>query len=139
MPKAVTEVDREMGARVRSRRIELGLTQGALASALGVSFQQVQKYEKGKDRIKASALATLAQTLKMTIGDLYGATARLGFAETDQAPFGPGAPVGDPMLAAEAMRLNRAFLQIADPVLRRAVVELAIRLAESGAAKSRSD
>jgi transcriptional regulator with XRE-family HTH domain len=139
MPKAVTEVDREMGARVRSRRIELGLTQGALASALGVSFQQVQKYEKGKDRIKASALAILAQTLKMTIADLYGAAARPVFAEKEQAPFRAGAPVGDPMLAAEAMRLNRAFLQIADPILRRAVVELAIRLAEYGAGKSRSD
>lgn len=138
MPKAVTDIDREVGARVRGRRIELGLTQSALAQALGVSFQQVQKYEKGRDRIKAGALATLAQTLKMTIGDLYGGPARPGFADGEQAPFQApaGAPLAaDPMVTAEALRLNRAFLQISDPALRRSIVELAVRIAESAAPK----
>ncbi|MCS6780987.1 MAG: helix-turn-helix domain-containing protein, partial [Geminicoccaceae bacterium] len=61
-------LDRRIGERIRLRRTELGLTQEQLASALGISYQQVQKYENGVNRISASRLAEIAQRLEVPIG-----------------------------------------------------------------------
>jgi len=66
-------VDIHVGARVRLRRIELGMSQERLAAELGLTFQQVQKYESGANRVSASRLWEIAAVLKMPIGDFFPA------------------------------------------------------------------
>ncbi len=65
-------IDLEVGARVRNLRKHRSLSQGALADALGLTFQQVQKYERGSNRISASMLVKIANKLNVTVGDLVG-------------------------------------------------------------------
>ena len=72
MPKRVTEADRAVGARLHALRKARGLTQTALAEVLGVSFQQVQKYERGANRIGAGRIRTLAALLEVPVGAFYG-------------------------------------------------------------------
>jgi transcriptional regulator with XRE-family HTH domain len=64
-PRAATNLDKEIGARVRARRKQLGISQTALAEAVGVTFQQIQKYENGTNRIACSALIKIAASLEM--------------------------------------------------------------------------
>ena len=66
-----TEVDAHVGQRIRQRRTQLGLSQTALGQALGVTFQQVQKYEKGANRIGSSRLAQFAEVLQMPIESFF--------------------------------------------------------------------
>jgi transcriptional regulator with XRE-family HTH domain len=68
-PRA-TDVDRRIGARIRDRRILLGLTQHQLAELIGVSYQQAHKYEKGLNRISGERLLTIAEALKLSVSDL---------------------------------------------------------------------
>ncbi len=69
-PVTLDPIDAFIGQAVRARRIEIGVSQNALAKALGLSFQQVQKYELGENRIAASRLIHIARTLKCKITDL---------------------------------------------------------------------
>jgi transcriptional regulator with XRE-family HTH domain len=66
-PRTATAVDREIGSRIRARRLELGMSQEGLADALGVTFQQVQKYEKGINRVAASTLIAIARVLDVQV------------------------------------------------------------------------
>ena len=68
-------VDVEVGARVRARRRALRLSQSQLADALGITFQQVQKYERGANRVSASMLVAIAQVLRTSVAELVGETA----------------------------------------------------------------
>ena len=68
--RGTTWVDQEIGLRIRSRRVELRMSQVALAEAIGVTFQQVQKYEKGQNRISAAMLLRIAQVLQQRPSDL---------------------------------------------------------------------
>ncbi|MBY0448416.1 MAG: helix-turn-helix domain-containing protein [Hyphomonadaceae bacterium] len=68
--RGTTWVDQEIGLRIRSRRVELRMSQVALAEAIGVTFQQVQKYEKGQNRISAAMLLRIAQVLQQRPADL---------------------------------------------------------------------
>lgn len=68
-------IDIEIGARIRLRRKTLGLSQGALAEQLAVSFQQVQKYERGANRVSGSTLVRVAASLETSVGALVGETA----------------------------------------------------------------
>ena len=88
-------VDRHVGRRVEARRRELGLTQTELSRALGVTFQQVQKYEKGANRVSASKLWEIAQFFKVEIGYFFdGLTAAApGVAESDTVSFDHDYPV----------------------------------------------
>ena len=70
--KGVTDDDRKVGARVSAIRKARGLSQSALGEAIGVTFQQVQKYEKGTNRIGAGRLQTIARFLDVPLSDLYG-------------------------------------------------------------------
>lgn len=72
MKHGSTEQDQAIGARIRLRRKDLGMTQGALADVLGVSFQQVQKYERGTNRVAAARLSLLAEKLDCTVSYLVG-------------------------------------------------------------------
>jgi len=66
-----TEVDAHVGQRIRQRRTQLGLSQTALGQALGVTFQQVQKYEKGVNRVGSSRLAQIAEVLQVPIESFF--------------------------------------------------------------------
>ena len=71
-PRAVAnDIDRHIGQRIRERRRALGMSQDTLAGALGVTFQQVQKYERGFNRVGASTLYEIARTLNVAVGDFY--------------------------------------------------------------------
>ncbi len=111
-------IDRAVGARVRLRRRALKISQMSLASALGVSFQQVQKYERGANRVSASSLVRMATALECTVAHLVGE------GEGDQASF-----AGD-LLPSDALELIEVFSRISDPRARRAIIDLATSLGE---------
>lgn len=66
-PRAVSDIDRAIGARIRARRVELGRSQEALGEEIGVTFQQIQKYERGVNRVSAAALVHIAGALKIKV------------------------------------------------------------------------
>ena len=68
--RAASSIDRQIGARIRARRIEIGMSQQALAAGVGVTFQQVQKYERGANRVSASKLVEIAHMLEVTASAL---------------------------------------------------------------------
>lgn len=90
-------IDVEVGRRLRQRRRSSGVTQAGLAEALNLSFQQVQKYERGFNRVSASVLVRCARALKCSVGDLVGesvdersgfdAAAGAGISERERAEF----------------------------------------------------
>ena len=127
MKKAPNHVDRHVGSRVRLRRMLLGLSQEKLGEALGLTFQQVQKYEKGTNRIGASRLQQIAQFLKVEIAyffeGLSGEKQEGGFAEEGTA-F-----VMDFLNSSEGLQLNRAFARIKDPRVKRRLIALVSALA----------
>lgn len=128
-------IDRHVGGRIRRRRIELGLSQSELGQALGVSFQQVQKYEQGANRLGAGALFETAMLLGVPVGFFYEGLAPLvaagGFAEADQADY-------DAQPAqADGAQLERAFGRIDTASTRKMVVDLVELLAAGEAAARR--
>ena len=70
-PRAVTAIDAYIGARMRDRRADLGLSQAALAQKLGLSFQQVQKYESGVNRVSAARLFEICKALKVPLASMF--------------------------------------------------------------------
>ncbi|HZZ33480.1 MAG TPA: helix-turn-helix transcriptional regulator [Phenylobacterium sp.] len=102
-------VDVALGERVRRRRRELGLSQSALGGKLGITFQQVQKYENGANRVSASMLVKLSDALAIPVMQLLH--------DVD-----PGAPPADP--ESDAARLLAAFGKIRSPEVRAAILVL---------------
>jgi transcriptional regulator with XRE-family HTH domain len=129
LKKAPGAVDRHVGGRVRMRRISQGLSQERLGEALGVTFQQIQKYEKGSNRISVSRMQQIAQVLGCTVNYFLEGAPReagmVGFAESDQAPYS-----ADLLSTPEGLALAKAFTSISDPRVRRRVVDLVTTLAE---------
>jgi transcriptional regulator with XRE-family HTH domain len=112
----------------------LGMSQEKLGESLGLTFQQVQKYEKGTNRIGASRLFELARILGVSVQYFFEEVSGLPEPEPGVAP-GFSEPVGDDYLveflnSREGIELNRAFLRIEDPKSRRAIVELVRSLAD---------
>ena len=129
MNKTPNPIDRHVGARVRMRRLMVGLSQSKLADSLDVTFQQVQKYEKGANRIGASRLQQLARVLDVPPAFFFdgapaSATPALGLNED------PGnAYVVDFLSTTEGLQLNRAFSAIKDAKIRKSVLDLVERIA----------
>ena len=123
-------VDSHVGARVRLRRMLLGMSQEKLGESLGLTFQQVQKYEKGVNRIGASRLFDLAQVLGVPVQFFYdefdhsGHPSMAGFAEHPTESY-----VVDFLGSREGLELNKAFVRITEPKVRRSVIELVRSLA----------
>jgi len=107
-------VDRQVGERMRRRRILLGLTQDQLADALGISYQQIQKYETGANRVSAGRLAQIAEVLEVQPGWFFGA------AEKVESPAGSSRAVID---------LVRNFSRIEDERVRTHLMALVRSLA----------
>lgn len=129
MKKPSNFVDAYVGARLRMRRVMLGMSQSKLGTLLGVTFQQVQKYEKGTNRISASRLKLAAEMLETSVDFfLEGAPAEPsaagGFAEPKTQPFDMSF-----LATTEGFQLNRAFIRIRDQKVRRRIVELVVSLA----------
>jgi transcriptional regulator with XRE-family HTH domain len=126
-------VDEHVGARVRLRRMLLGMSQEKLGECLGLTFQQVQKYEKGVNRIGASRLFDLAQVLGVPVQFFYDeltsnaaeSTMAIGFAERPAETY-----VVDFLSSRDGLDLNKAFVRITDPKVRRSVIDLVRSLAE---------
>src|SRR5215204_916976 len=120
--KSADAIDQHVGNRVRAQRLLLGMSQEQLGDALGVTFQQVQKYEKGKNRIGASRLSQIGAILGVPISFFYeGAPAprQSGFAE-DSSLSG----VADFLATKEGLHLMRSFLEINTKAVRRQLVAL---------------
>ncbi len=123
--KATNPTDKHVGARVRMRRLMLGMSQTNLGDALKLTFQQVQKYENGGNRISASRLQQIAHILQVPVSFFF-----------DGAPNAPGqstsatgvAPFPDYvtkfMATTDGLALTKAFMSIKNAKLRRSIVEL---------------
>ena len=123
-PRSAGVADIEMGRRIRLRRRETGISQTELAGHLGLSFQQMQKYEKGTNRIGASRIQQIADILQVPVSFLFeGAPAIALIAEGFGIAPSP-AYVADFLATSEGLALVRAFSRIPDIKLRRAIVEM---------------
>lgn len=132
MAKEPNPIDQHVGARVRLRRVMLGLSQEKLGNALGVTFQQIQKYEKGANRIGASRLQAISKLLDAPPSYFFdGAPAALGLKSGFEDGVRPYVP--DMVTTAEGLQLNRAFARISDSKIRRRIVDLVFQIAESEA------
>jgi transcriptional regulator with XRE-family HTH domain len=127
--KVPNPVDKHVGSRVRMRRMMLGMSQGKLGDALGLTFQQVQKYEKGTNRISASRLQHISHILQVPVAFFF-----------EGAPHQPGQPKGtgeapsptyvsDFIATSDGLALIKAFTRIKEPKLRRRIVNLVKEIA----------
>src|SRR5262245_33477672 len=114
-------VDIEVGHRIRIERLARGLSQTALANQLGVTFQQVQKYEKGVNRVGAGRLTKIAEVLGIDVSTFFGAKE---ITEAGHAREGGESSPLKLLTVSGAFRLLRAYGDIEDSNLRRAIVEL---------------
>lgn len=133
--KSPNPIDCHVGSRVRLRRVILGMSQEKLGDALGLTFQQIQKYEKGINRIGASRLQQISRTLD--VPPAYFFEGAPSFEAT--AAFSPSAAgvaedsspnyVADFLATPEGLHLNMAFAKIHDPKIRKRIVDLVCSLA----------
>ena len=128
--KKPNPIDIHVGSRVRLRRTMLGQSQEKLGNALGITFQQIQKYEKGANRIGASRLQQIANVLTVPVAFFFedapsGTQTVTGMAEENSTTY-----VVDFLSSSEGLQLNRAFVKISDPKVRRKIVDLVKSLAD---------
>lgn len=124
-------LDLHVGSRVRLQRMLLGMSQEKLGEQLGLTFQQIQKYEKGINRIGASRLYELAKVLGVSVQFFYEDAPGTNGEHKSQAAAGGGLAerqadtyVVDFLSSREGVELNKAFVKIADPKVRRSLVDL---------------
>jgi len=115
-PRETSDIDRTIGALVRARRIFLGVTQTALGNELGLTFQQIQKYENGVNRISAARLKEIAEVLRVPLSYF--------FQDKDVSISADHPSPIDLLSTALNLRMLRAFSQISDPDLREGLVKL---------------
>lgn len=130
-------IDVHVGSRVRLRRTLMGITQEKLGEALGLTFQQVQKYERGSNRIGASRLFDLARVLEVPVGFFYDDmpvdVSLNSPSQINESPNSEGVMdnyKGDPVLKRETLELVRAYYRITDQDVRKRVYELAKALGD---------
>jgi transcriptional regulator with XRE-family HTH domain len=122
--KSPQAVDRIVGRNVRLRRLAKGISQTELGEKIGVTFQQVQKYEKGVNRVSSGRLSSIAKVLETSVSALFDhgpEHVRQG-REDDNSPL-------ELLSEPQALRVVRAFSKIGDPSVRRSVVSLVENLA----------
>ncbi len=127
--KSPNPIDIHVGSRVRLRRMMLGMSQEKLGEALGITFQQIQKYEKGTNRVGASRLQHIATVLKVPVSfffeDAPGTPDEAaGLAESPSHSY-----VVDFLSSTEGLSLNKSFVRIKDARVRRRIVDLVQTLA----------
>ena len=129
-------IDVHVGSRIRLRRTLLGMSQERLAEAIGLTFQQVQKYERGANRVGSSRLFDLSRVLDVTVSYFFEDMAPGVQEKTPSKLMGlahPPAPdyEPDPMAKRETLELVRAYYKIGDPAVRKRIFELTKSIAKS--------
>jgi transcriptional regulator with XRE-family HTH domain len=126
--KAPNPIDKYVGSRVRMRRMMLSMSQEKLGDALGLTFQQVQKYEKGTNRIGASRLQHIANILQVPVSFFFeGAPHTAHSSGMAEAPS--PAYVSDFLATSDGLSLIKAFMRIKNGKLRRRIVDLVEQIA----------
>ncbi len=129
--KKPNPIDVHVGSRIRLRRNMVSMSQEKLGDNLGITFQQIQKYEKGTNRVGASRLQAISDILQVPISFFFegapgnGEAKNGGFAEVGNANY-----VVDFLNSTEGLQLNRAFIKIGDPKVRRRIIDLVRSLGE---------
>ncbi|HZH53053.1 MAG TPA: helix-turn-helix transcriptional regulator [Microvirga sp.] len=116
--KSTGPVDKLIGTRIRLQRTAIGMSQEKLGDILGITFQQIQKYEKGTNRVGAARLQAIADALGVPVSFFF---------EQRTATDSPDSPssIQDLLTTREGVELARAFLKIDNPVMRRALIDMA--------------
>jgi transcriptional regulator with XRE-family HTH domain len=122
--KPPNPVDRHVGSRVRMRRIMLGMSQEKLGEGLGLTFQQIQKYEKGTNRIGASRIQQISEILRVPVSFLFEGSPGSSAAARDFGDAPSPTYIADFLATAEGLALIRAFTLIPNIKLRRAIVDM---------------
>jgi len=126
--KAPNPIDKHVGSRVRMRRMMLSMSQEKLGDALGLTFQQVQKYEKGTNRIGASRLQQIANILQVPVSFFFeGAPHTAHSSGLAEAPS--PAYVSDFLATSDGLSLTKSFMRIKSGKLRRRIVDLVEQIA----------
>ncbi len=122
--KKPNQIDIDVGNRIRLQRKLKGISQAAFGDALGVTFQQVQKYEKGTNRVSASRLSQVSRILDQPVSYFFGSgqSEHTGNQETDEVAQFVG--------SSEGLSLNRHYARISDTRVRRKFLALVISLAD---------
>jgi transcriptional regulator with XRE-family HTH domain len=115
--RSATPTDVKLGQRVRARRLEIGMSQERLAEAVGVTFQQVQKWERGVNRVACSRVVEISRALRLPIADLF---VGLGFGEDESAE----PSIASMMSTPEGSRMAAIFSRIKSAPIRRKVLSL---------------
>ena len=129
--KKANPIDAQVGNRVRIRRMLIGMSQEKLGDLLGLTFQQVQKYEKGINRIGAGRLFEIARILDVPVDFFYD-----GAGTSSDGPAEASAPVLEFVSSSEGLHLSLAFMKIKDPKVRKRVLDLVKSLGEEEEAGS---
>ena len=128
--KAPNPIDKHVGSRVRMRRMMLAMSQEKLGDALGLTFQQVQKYEKGTNRIGASRLQQISNILQVPVAFFFEGAPDMADGGRSAAKDAPSpAYVSDFLATSDGLALTKAFMRITDAKLRRRIVDLVEQIA----------
>src|SRR6201984_900680 len=127
--KAPNPTDKHVGSRVRMRRMMLGMSQEKLGDSLGLTFQQIQKYEKGTNRIGASRLQQISHILQVPVAFFFEGAPNLAGAVDGVKDAPSPAYVSDFLATSEGLSLTKAFMRIKEPKLRRRIVDLVEEIA----------
>ncbi|MEO1700696.1 MAG: helix-turn-helix domain-containing protein [Pseudomonadota bacterium] len=128
--KQPNPIDVHVGTRIRLRRTMVSMSQEKLGEALGITFQQVQKYEKGTNRVGASRLQNIAGILNVPVSFFFeDAPGEKSNSSNEMAESGSNYVVSF-LSSSEGLQLNRAFVKISDPKVRRKIIDLVKSLAD---------
>ena len=127
--KAPNPIDKYVGARVRVRRLMLGMSQTKLAAGVGLTFQQVQKYEKGANRMGASRLQQIAHVLQVPVPFFFEGAPNLSSVPSGLVATPSPNYVSDFLATPDGLALTKAFMRIDDAKLRRCIVRLVEQIA----------
>jgi transcriptional regulator with XRE-family HTH domain len=127
--KTPDPVDKHVGGRVRMRRMMLGMSQEKLGDALGITFQQVQKYEKGTNRIGASRLQHISHVLQVAVPFFFEGAPHQPGQPKGLGEASPPAYVSEFLATREGLALTNAFMRIKESKLRQRIVDLVKRIA----------
>lgn len=127
--KAPNPTDKHVGSRVRMRRMMLSMSQEKLGDALGLTFQQVQKYEKGTNRIGASRLQQISAILQVPVSFFFEGAPSVGLPVQGMSEAPSPSYISDFLATSDGLALTKSFMRIKDAKLRRRIVDLVEQIA----------
>ncbi|MGQ3675454.1 helix-turn-helix domain-containing protein [Xanthobacter sp. TB0139] len=128
--KVPNPIDKHVGSRVRMRRMMVSMSQEKLGESLGITFQQIQKYEKGTNRIGASRLQQISIVLGVPVAFFFEGAPTVGPETEGVEEAASPAYVSDFLATSEGLTLTRNFMRISNPKVRRRIVDLVMAIAE---------